>query len=156
MTAAVVAGGPSLAIRSELLGTLEIPDSQIFEAPAGLYGFPDSRRFALVPASRDGMFWLQSVEFSALAFLLADPFSYFPSYHLDLDDADTARLGTRDPQDILTLAIVTLPAGREVPWTANLHAPVLFNIRQRRAFQSIRGDDSYSICETFDPQLTTA
>jgi flagellar assembly factor FliW len=151
MTAVAEASTPLQSIRSELLGSIDVPETQIFATPSGIYGFPDSRQFALIPANREGMYWLQSVEYSALAFLLADPFSHFPTYHLDLDDSDSARLGTHDPQDVLALAIVTLPAGRDVPWTANLHAPILFNVRARQAFQAIRSDGSFGICEEFQP-----
>jgi hypothetical protein len=71
----------------------------------------------------------------------ADPFVWFPEYHIDLDDADLARLGSNDPQHLLVLAIVTMPAGAGDPCTANLHAPLLINVREHTAHQSIRPDD---------------
>ncbi|MGQ0766226.1 MAG: flagellar assembly protein FliW [Gemmatimonadota bacterium] len=142
----------TINVRSELLGEMIVSETEVFNAPSGIYGFPESRRFALVRAARSGMYWLQSIDHSALAFLLVDPFSRFPGYHLDLDDSETARLGTADPQNVLALAIVTLPGGHEAPWTANLHAPILFNVESRSAFQSIRADDSFGIREEFRPE----
>lgn len=138
-----------LTIASDLLGPLTIAPAELVRFPGGLYGFPECRTFVLAPAARDGLFWLQSADYSALAFLLADPFAFFPSYHIDLDDVDIARLGTNDPQHILVLAIVTMPAHPGEPCTANLHAPVLFNMRERHAHQSIRSDEGYGIREPF-------
>ncbi|MEO6444777.1 MAG: flagellar assembly protein FliW [Gemmatimonadaceae bacterium] len=136
-------------ISSDLLGPIQVPAGEVICFPGGLYGFPECRSFALVPAAREGLFWLQSAEYSALSFLLVDPFAYFPSYHIDLDDVDLGRLGTNDPQHILVLAIVTMPASAGAPCTANLHAPVVFNMRDRHAHQSIRPNDGYDIREPF-------
>jgi flagellar assembly factor FliW len=47
------------------------------------------------------------------------------------------------------LAIVTMPAVPGGMCTANLHAPILFNLGQRFAHQSIRPDDAYGFREPF-------
>ena len=54
-------------LRSELLGELVVPRSELISFPAGLYGFSECRTFALVPTAREGLFWLQSADHSALA-----------------------------------------------------------------------------------------
>ena len=150
MTASMVAPHEeSLMISSDLLGPLTIPSNEMVRFPGGLYGFPECRTFVLLPAAREGLYWLQSADYSALSFLLVDPFTHFADYHIDLDDADLPRLGTNDPQHILVLAIVTMPVTAGAPCTANLHAPLLFNIRDRHAHQSIRPNDGYDIREPF-------
>ena len=133
-----VAQHDTLSVASDLLGSITVPASAIVRFPSGLYGFPECRSFAFLPTPREGLFWLQSADFSALSFLLVDPFLHFPAYHIDLDDSDIARLGTSDSQHILVLAIVTMPARAGEPCTANLNAPLLFNLRDRHAHQSIR------------------
>lgn len=139
----------SVAIHSEVLGPLTIPGDQIVTFADGLYGFPQTRRFALLPTPRDGVFWLQSIEFSALVFLLVDPFPYFAHFHVELSDADKARLGTSTAEDVLVLAIVTLPPDQRGPCSANLHAPLLFNVRVGQGHQSIRADDGFGMREEF-------
>lgn len=147
--ASVAAVSPPQVLRSELFGTIEVAADQMFTMPDGLYGFPECRNFALLPSPREGLYWLVSSEFSALAFLLVDPFAAFPAFHIELGDTDLARLGVSAPQDVLVLSIVTMPTAPGEPCTANLHAPLLFNARERRAYQSIRGDESFSIREPF-------
>ena len=149
MTISALQATDPLTVQSELLGTLPVAQDQVVEFPEGIYGFPGARRFALLPAPRDGLFWLQSVEFSALSFLLVDPFSLFAHFHIELTEVDKARLATVDAADFLVLAIVTMPTVPGGPCTANLHAPLLFNVRRGHGYQSIRTDDGFGIREAF-------
>lgn len=139
----------TLTLASDLLGSISIPAHEILRFPSGLYGFPECRSFAFLPTPREGLYWLQSADFSALSFLLVDPFQHFRDYHIDLDDSDIARLGTTDSQHILVLAIVTMPTTAGAPCTANLNAPVLFNLRDRHAHQSIRPNGGYDMRAPF-------
>jgi flagellar assembly factor FliW len=138
-------GRPS--VESQVLGTIEVTDDQRYRFPEGLYGFPECRDFVLAAAPRDGLYWLQSTTYAALVFLLVDPFLYCSGFHIDFNDVDAGRLGTRDPGDILVLAIVTIPERHGEPCTVNLHAPLLFNVKARQAHQSIRTDDGFGIRE---------
>ena len=50
-----------VTVDSDLLGPLSVPARGILTFPSGMFGFPECRRFALVSAGRDGLFWLQSL-----------------------------------------------------------------------------------------------
>lgn len=139
----------SVTVHSTLLGALTLDRHELVEFPTGLYGFPDCRQFALLPASRDGLYWLQSTDYEALAFLLVDPFVHFSGYKVDLGSAELMRVGTSEPHEILVLAIVTLPSSRDEPCTANLQAPVVFNLRDRRGFQIILSAEGFGVREPF-------
>jgi flagellar assembly factor FliW len=150
MTATAPAPDDLVTLPSDVLGPLTLARTELVTFPGGLYGFPQCRSFALLPTPREGLYWLQSGDFSALSFLLVDPFVYFPGFHIELDDADVIRLATNDAQHILVLAVVTMPSEDGAPCTANLHAPVLFNVRDRHAHQSIRSDDGFDMRAPFD------
>jgi len=109
--------------------------SQVYEFPAGIYGFPDAHSFVLLPIEREGFFWLQSVEFEALTFLLMDPFLFVDGYTVDLSDAQLTELLAEDPSSVLVLSIVTLPRDTDSQPTANLQGPVAFNVVERRGKQ---------------------
>lgn len=64
---------PMLSIQSELLGVIEIAEESVIDFPQGLFGFPEAHGFVVLPAERDGFYWLQSLEFSALTFMALDP-----------------------------------------------------------------------------------
>ena len=138
-------------VASVVIGTLHIPRQELIDFPTGVFGFPEAHTWALLPTPREGLYWLQSTDYSALAFLLVDPFLSFPGrYQIDVAPTELARLRTPSSQDVLVLAIVTMPSQRGEPCTANLQAPVLFNLHDRQACQSIRSDDGYSVREKFD------
>lgn len=136
-------------LRSELLGEFVVPRSELITFPAGLYGFSECRTFALVPTARDGLFWLQSADHSALAFLLADPFVFFADYKVDLSPVELARVGTAEPSDILVLSIVTLGDRTEGTCTANLQGPLVLNMNARTGVQTVLEDEGWGVREPF-------
>jgi flagellar assembly factor FliW len=136
---------PVMIVHSDLLGPLTVSPEELISFPNGLFGFPECQSFALVPAARDGMFWLQSTDHGTLAFLLADPFLFFDGYVVDLAAADRSELEAEDAGEIAILAIVTLPHTREEPPTANLQGPLAFNLRARRAKQLAISDSEFGV-----------
>lgn len=131
----------NVIVHSDLLGDLEVSEDQILEFPAGILGFPECRSFVLLPAQREGFYWLQSLDHSTLAFVLVDPFVYFPGYGVELSELDGKELRAEEDTDVAILAIVTLPASRDQPPTANLQGPLALNLRARRGKQ-LALDDS--------------
>ena len=141
----------TVMVRSELLGEFDVNEDQVITFTRGIPGFPEGNQYALVATGRNGVFWLQSLDFTALSFLLIDPFLFFPGhYFLDLSAEDLARVGTTDPTELVVLSIVTLGAQPDQGPTANLRAPLLVNLRSRTAFQSIRADGDFGVREPLE------
>ena len=145
-----------LAVRSDLLGELEVRSSDVFNFPKGVLGFPECRRFALLRGARDGLYWLQSLEYSALSFLLVDPFTIMSTYTVDVEPWQVADLGGGEPADLGVLAIVTLPAQRGELATVNLQGPLALNFKTRRAKQIICTDDAHKVRTPVDLQRFVA
>jgi flagellar assembly factor FliW len=139
-----------MTISSDLLGPIEVDPDELFEFRQGLFGFPQCHSFGLVGAERTGLYWLQSVEHSALTFLLVDPFIYFPDYAVDLSPLDLRELDVSVASEVLILAIVTLPPARTQLPTANLQGPVALNARTRTAKQLVREDNAQGTRCSFD------
>ena len=146
MTLAVLPDAP-VPVSSDLLGATEVPAGACFDFPDGLPGFDRARRFALLPAGREGLFWLQSLEASGLVFLLADPYHWFGAYEVEVGAADRQALGVEGPDDVAVLAIVTLPGAPGESASVNLRAPVLLGHPARRGRQLVREDDRYGVRE---------
>jgi flagellar assembly factor FliW len=132
-------------IDSALLGTLTVPETQVFNFERGLLGFPEAHDFALVPARAQGMFWLQSADFDALTFLLIDPFRFVDGYALDLSAQELGTMMPADAAEILVLAILTLPRTPEEAATANLQGPVAINVAKRKAMQVVLAESTFGI-----------
>jgi len=148
MTSAALAYSmPStVTIASDILGTIAVEPGSLLTFPRGLLGFPECRSFVLLPSERPHVYWLQSADYSSLAFLLVDPFMFFEGYNLDLDPTETH---AASPDEVSVLAIVTLPgAPGELP-TANLQGPVVINTRLSEGSQVVLAESSYGIRESF-------
>ncbi|MES2358143.1 MAG: flagellar assembly protein FliW [Gemmatimonadota bacterium] len=149
MTSAALAYSmPStVTISSDILGTIAVEPGSLLTFPQGLLGFPECRSFVLLPSERSHVYWLQSADYSSLAFLLVDPFMFFEGYTLDLDATETH---AASPDEVSVLAIVTLPgAPGELP-TANLQGPVVINTRLSEGSQVVLAESSYGIRESFE------
>jgi flagellar assembly factor FliW len=132
-------------VHSELLGDLRVRESDIFQFPNGLLGFPECRRFALLRGSSEGLFWLQSLEHGALVFLLVDPFAVVPHYAIDIAPSQLGELGIAEPSDVGTLAVVTLPP-TNLEWpTVNLQGPLALNFKTRLGKQLVCGEGDYGV-----------
>jgi flagellar assembly factor FliW len=137
-------------IQSDLLGPLEIEPADVVHFAEGLFGFPDSRDYVLLPTERPGLYWLQSAEHSALAFLLVDPFPLFDGYAVDIGEADLRQLGGAAEADLIVLAIVTLPRDPAERPTANLQGPLAIDLRLRTAKQLAVGESAFGVRCPFD------
>lgn len=138
---------PSMTtIASDILGTLSVDSKSLLTFPAGLLGFPECRSFALLPSERAHVYWLQSVDYSSLAFLLVDPFIFFEGYTLDLAATD---LHLASPNEVSVLAIVTLPSEPDEHPTANLQGPVVIQTGLSEGTQVVLPESSYGIRESF-------
>lgn len=131
-------------------GQLEVPASAVVRLTEPLYGFPDRLEYALVPAARQGLWWFISVHQPTVTFVVADPFRAKPGCTVDLTEADCQALDVTAAEDALILVMVTLPVASGAPATANFRAPLVLNLRARRAAQTISHDDSARLQEPVD------
>lgn len=147
MSAAPLACSPvdgPVIVASRLFGPLSVRPDAFITFPDGLPGFAGERRFILLPAAPEGVYWLQSVDEGSVAFLLVDPFPVFPEYSVELPDAP---MGDAPP---MVLAVVTLPREEGEPCTANLQAPVVLDLGRRVGLQIILPDAGYGARHPFD------
>jgi flagellar assembly factor FliW len=134
-------------ITSPAVGTIEVSGEAVMQFTESLWGFPDRTAYALLPGSRQGLWWLLAVDEPLPMFVLADPFVGHPEYGIDLGDSEREALQIVDPTDALALVMVTLPNAPGDPVTANLRAPIVFNLAKGLAQQVINRDERYSLRE---------
>ena len=116
----------------------------------GLFGFPEHRQFTLRATDHEGLYWLQSNEDEALAFLLADPFVFVRDYVVELHDAEVAELGTTAASDLPGRASGPLPRPPDRPGTPNLPGAVAERMRTGRAKQVILTDTEFGLRHPVD------
>lgn len=130
-----------MQVKTKTMGVVEVSEEQVVHISAGLLGFADYHDFVLIDSKVKPLVWLQSLEESALAFLLIDPFIIRKDYEADIDDEELAKIGIKDPSDVLLMAIITAQEGS--PVTANLRGPLVINKRNHECMQAILSDSKW-------------
>jgi flagellar assembly factor FliW len=125
-----------MKVLSKPYGEIEVDERQKVRFPSGLFGFEALREFVLLDATQQPFYWLQSLEEPSVAFVLIDPLMFRPDYSPDAEPEEIAEIGVASPDDLLVLAIVTIPESQK-GMTANLQGPLLINRRARLGRQSI-------------------
>ena len=121
-------------------GEIEIQEESIINFPFGIPGFPDLKRFVIIDY-KDPIKWLHSVEDPDIAFIITVPFVLFPEYSFTIKDDVEEFLGIKEASDVLIFAILAVSDNNLM---ANLKAPVVINISNKKAVQILLEDDRYS------------
>ncbi len=138
-----------VVVESSRFGRIEVEDSDILRF-SGLPGFPGAKRFVVMDHDRESTFvWLVSMDDPDLAFVVTDPWQFFPAYELEVEAADLKLLEAAIATDVDVLSIVSFH-GEQI--TLNLAAPILVNAKARRGIQIILSRGDYSVREAL-PKL---
>jgi flagellar assembly factor FliW len=108
----------AVTLHSSRFGALEIPDEAVIEFPSGLIGLGGTR-YALLARNEDSAFvWLHSVDDPDLAVPVTNPFRFFASFEVELDDAEA---------DDTAVYVTVRAADALEDFSANLYAPILIS-----------------------------
>ena len=124
-------------------GKITVTEDHLITIPAGLFGFEQYPKYALVDSDYEPFLWLQSCEDPNLAFLIVDPFLICSEYETDIDDASLKKIGITKPEDIIIMTIVTVPHDGSAI-TANLQGPLVINKNNHECMQAILNDNRWS------------
>jgi len=134
-----------MQIKTALFGELDISANDIIHFPEGLPAFETEKQFILIPLEENSpFFYLQSAKRADLCLLLADPFTFFPGYQVELADAVIKQLEIPEENPpIIVLSVLTVP-GNFKKTTANLMAPIVINIEKKLGLQFIPQKTDYN------------
>ncbi|UOQ48305.1 flagellar assembly protein FliW [Gracilibacillus caseinilyticus] len=136
-----------MKIATKYFGETEINDNEIIHFPNGLPGFVDEKEFVLLSFEENGLFQvLQSSKGENPAFVVVNPFLFIKDYEFKLDDTVLEQLEIKDQNDVFVITIVTVKDSLSSS-TANLHAPVVINQREKLGKQYITKQSKYSTRE---------
>ena len=134
-----------MKLKTTRFGSIEVDSDLILTFTQPIIGFPEHRRFVLVPvAEGSGVKWLQSVESGELAFLVMDPRVVMPEYRVELGSPELAELAAESVDKLEVYTLVVVPEDRSLVRT-NLKAPILVNPHHRLAKQTILERSDYPV-----------
>ena len=136
-----------MEVLTRLFGKVTVDDDRIINFPGGIVGFPNLQNFALMYDSEntDGnsINFLVSLEEPAFALPVMAPNIVRPDYDPMVEDDLMLPLGEFE-EGMLVLVTVTVPHDVK-KMTVNLMAPIIVNIKTKRAIQLIVSDDKYPV-----------
>ena len=124
-----------MEIESTRFGRMLVDDDRIITFPSGLLGFPNHTRFALIQTGEENYFlWLQSVDEPGLAFVVADPATFFKDYEVPVREEAQRDLALTDPKFVQVFVI----CNKVGDWlTGNLLGPLVVNAENRLGIQVV-------------------
>ena len=144
-----------MKMESTRFGTLEVSEEELLQFPHGLPGFQEEKCFAFFPYQPESPFaFLQSVTTPELAFVVIDPFAFFPDYVFKLEDSvvEEMELSGENLPQIFTIVRVT---DKLDEMTTNLLAPIVVNAKVRTARQVVLENTSYTVRHLLFPNWAT-
>lgn len=136
-----------MEISTKACGKVELNPDNILTFERGIFGFEGQSRYVLLGKSDDMLFWLQSIEDEEVAFVVINPQLVIPEYQPEIQIDDLTDLeADENSLDLLVYAIVVVP--EEIKkMTANLKAPIVINIKNKKGKQIVLNNDKYKIKE---------
>lgn len=145
--------GNFVIIKTTRFGNIQIEGSDVLSFPEGILGFADLTKFVILDDPNDDIFaWLQSCEAPAIAFPVLEPELFTQGYKVNLAKTDLESLKMPDMTKARLFSIVTIPDD-PTQMTANLKAPVVINVSERRARQCVLQDNNLAIREPIFAKL---
>jgi flagellar assembly factor FliW len=122
-------------IKTFQFGEIEVEEKHIFYFDNGILGFEELREFVLISEEHTNPFkWLISLDASEIGFPLLSP------WHIDLEYDPRLDL---DYEKEVIMVVVTLENEKGM-MTANMKAPIIFDVKDQKGKQIILPSDKYS------------
>ena len=134
-------------------GELEIEEQDVVRFADGIPAFEDEHEFVVLPYEEGTLYmFLQSMMTPELAFLMTDPFVFFPDYSFELDDENMEKLAINSMDDVLVCTLISVPRSGVADMTTNLLAPVVINRHTMQARQIVLEKTQYTTKHRLFPE----
>ena len=134
-------------------GELEIEEQDVVRFADGIPAFEDEHGFVVLPYEEGTPYmFLQSMMTPELAFLMTDPFVFFPDYSFELDDENMEKLAINSMDDVLVCTLISVPRSGVADMTTNLLAPVVINRHTMQARQIVLEKTQYTTKHRLFPE----
>ena len=132
-------------LKTRYFGEIPFAEEDVLSFPRGLPAFEEERRWLLLDDGESPIRWLQSIDDGGPALPVTAPDVVMPDYNARIPEDDMELVGAQEASDLVLLTVLSVPEVEPWRMTADLRAPILVNIRTRRAVQVIALNEEYSI-----------
>ena len=144
-----------MLIETRDFGPVEITEDEVIHFPDGIYGFDNSKRFALLDTgSAAGVMHLQCVDAPTPRFIVLDPFMILEDYTPEFPAEAYKNLKAESIDELSILVIAVIPEDFKAA-TVNLKSPIAINFKEHLGMQVILNNRDYSVrFRLFDRERT--
>lgn len=133
-----------IKVKTTRFNEIEVAEHDVIVLPSGLIGFPELKNYVLLDHDKESPFkWFQSLDDGAIAFVLINPLLFKPDYTVEVNEAEVSDLALDSEEDAVISVIITMPSDPQ-KMTANLKAPLVFNLKNRKGRQVILNNSEYT------------
>ncbi|GAA3412799.1 flagellar assembly protein FliW [Paenibacillus hodogayensis] len=133
-----------MIIQTLRFGELDVQPENMISFEQGLPGFEQLRLFSILTPDPELPFsFMQSMEDGNVAFVIVNPFLFYPHYEFELPEEVQDSLKLERDQDVAVWAIVSLKEEMAAS-TLNLLAPVIINMKEGLGKQCILHGSGYT------------
>jgi flagellar assembly factor FliW len=135
----------TMSVNLPRFGEFAYAQTDVFEFPWGLPGFPEHHRWLFLTLdSQPSFVWLQSLDDLGVALPAANPWMIFDEYDPKIPAHAFTSLEIQGAADFTFLCVMVVTAeARDM--TMNLASPIVVNLRTRKARQVTIEDGGYSL-----------
>lgn len=134
-----------MEVISPVHGKITYDENEIIKFEKTILGFDKSKRFILKDVNENDFFKiLQSVDEPEVGFIVISPFEVENNYEINLNNEVINTLKIKEANNVLLYSLVTLNSKIE-DITVNLKAPIVINIKNKKAQQFIIDKEKYKI-----------
>ena len=141
-----------MTVTSSRFGEISYSEEDVLVFPRGLPAFEKNRNWILAGEEDNAIKWLQNIEDGDLALPVTTPDAVMPDYNAKIPEDELDLVGSRDFADLALLIVVSIPEAAPWDMTANLRAPILVNLKSRKAVQVIVLNEEYPIRHVVFPE----
>ena len=136
-----------MEIISPVHGKMTYEENEIIYFEKGVPGFDGLKKYIIKEVDEESPFKImQSIEDVELGFIIISPFAVKEDYEIKLSQEIIENLNIQKQSEVLLYSIVKLDSKIE-NITANLKAPLVINIKDKKGQQYILDREGYSIRE---------
>ena len=140
-------------VNTSRFGEIEVNENNVVKFENGIPAFEGENEFVILPYDQESPYYfMQSLKSPELAFLLTNPFLFFPDYTFEIDDETIKELGIKNQENVEYFSMITIPNGSIRYMTANLLAPVVINGDNMRAKQVVLEKSNYTTKHRLFPE----
>lgn len=136
-----------MEIISPVHGKMIYEENEIIYFEKGIPGFDELKKYIIKEVDEESPFKImQSIEDVELGFIIISPFAVKEDYEIELSNEIIETLNIKNQNEVLLYSIVKLDSKVE-NITANLKAPLVININEKKGQQYILDKEKYNIRE---------